>query len=628
MSALVDQLRAYGDLHGLSNRQLSIKLGVNVSTVKKWFASGKSHEEPSPANVLKIRSLLSSDEGGLVSPYPGMFGVAKLVQSPARDTTVENDQRADEILAMRGKGVPALNKFKMLLETYKTVTDAIHGDVRLTRLEVDIIDTTEFQRLRTLKQLGTAYLTYPSAVHTRFEHCLGTLAQAEEMFRKINDDPLEEEIDEEAHVLIRLVALLHDITYGPFGHELEDEANLISKHEERYQQLLRPGTTIGNKLVEYIGPELAAEVIRTLAAHTEDEVSSLRYPFVSDIVLNTVCADLLDYLKRDNYFTGLKETFGQRFMHYLVITKVQSDSGKAKAPKRLAIKLEKKGMLRRDVMSEVTQLLRARYSLGEKVYYHPAKQITSAMVSKGVYLLGLYKDPTRLCQMGDEELILEMEKSEVTALKEIGADLRSRNLFKAVYWVGLNTARYMQPMLVKTLHENPDDRAKVEAELASYCSMTPEDIIIYCPKTEMSLKEAAVKVQWLDGTTRPLNLIGEDPPSGEVKELDAKYHALWRFCVLLRSSLVDQKGQELSDACTYHWYMLNENPQYRGFYFDQSFKALWQLALDEIIPPPEMRELLESARLDRSGAPQTVEGWREYIRSLKPQIPKSGEVDS
>ena len=53
------------------------------------------------------------------------------------------------------------------------------GDVLLNKLEVKIVNTPEFQRLRKIKQLSTTYHVYPSAIHTRFEHSLGVLKIAD-----------------------------------------------------------------------------------------------------------------------------------------------------------------------------------------------------------------------------------------------------------------------------------------------------------------------------------------------------------------------------------------------------------------------------------------------------------------
>ncbi|MAD34617.1 MAG: hypothetical protein CMJ88_12800, partial [Planctomycetes bacterium] len=53
--------------------------------------------------------------------------------------------------------------------------DPVHGDIELTRDELRFVDTAEFQRLRGIKQLGSAAFVYPGAVHTRFEHSIGTM---------------------------------------------------------------------------------------------------------------------------------------------------------------------------------------------------------------------------------------------------------------------------------------------------------------------------------------------------------------------------------------------------------------------------------------------------------------------
>ena len=54
--------------------------------------------------------------------------------------------------------------------------DPIHGDIELSSLETALIDLPVMQRLRGIKQLGTAYLVYPGALHTRFDHAIGVCA--------------------------------------------------------------------------------------------------------------------------------------------------------------------------------------------------------------------------------------------------------------------------------------------------------------------------------------------------------------------------------------------------------------------------------------------------------------------
>ena len=50
------------------------------------------------------------------------------------------------------------------------IRDPIHGYINMTDIEKDIVDTPVFQRLRRIRQLAGASLTYPGAQHTRFEH--------------------------------------------------------------------------------------------------------------------------------------------------------------------------------------------------------------------------------------------------------------------------------------------------------------------------------------------------------------------------------------------------------------------------------------------------------------------------
>ena len=60
----------------------------------------------------------------------------------------------------------------------KFFNDPIHGHIELTQVEINVIDTPQFQRLRELKQLGASYYVYPGATHHRFEHCIGVCHMA------------------------------------------------------------------------------------------------------------------------------------------------------------------------------------------------------------------------------------------------------------------------------------------------------------------------------------------------------------------------------------------------------------------------------------------------------------------
>src|SRR6266850_36792 len=209
----------------------------------------------------------------------------------------------------------------------KLIRDAVHGDIEMGGLEVELIDTPEFQRLRGIKQLGTAYLVFPSAVHTRFEHSMGTSWMAHRILEAVRRT---RPISQDDERVIRVAALLHDITHIPFGHTLEDERRVLPRHdkdEERVNYFLRE-SAIG-RILKREG--LQEKVINIL---TVDE------NYRADITGGAISADLLDYLRRDTYFCGLSQFYDTRIFSSFAV-----EGG------RLVIDLEKNGMLRHDALS-------------------------------------------------------------------------------------------------------------------------------------------------------------------------------------------------------------------------------------------------------------------------------------
>ena len=139
--------------------------------------------------------------------------------------------------------------------------DPVHGDIEMTKDELRLVDTAEFQRLRGIKQLGSASLVYPGAVHTRFEHSIGTLHVCEQLLQACNKNAARDPAgchrvgDDERRVL-RIAALLHDVTHIPYGHNIEDQTGLLPRHDrpERFAAML--GDT-------ELGAELDRQGLRT-----------------------------------------------------------------------------------------------------------------------------------------------------------------------------------------------------------------------------------------------------------------------------------------------------------------------------------------------------------------------------
>src|SRR5262247_3777182 len=100
------------------------------------------------------------------------------------------------------------------------IRDPLWNNIRLDPLSFELIDTPAFQRLRYVRQLGLAFLVYPGATHTRFEHALGTYHLARRAISILDDSGALAGVSREAYQLVRVAALLHDVGHYPFSHAL------------------------------------------------------------------------------------------------------------------------------------------------------------------------------------------------------------------------------------------------------------------------------------------------------------------------------------------------------------------------------------------------------------------------
>src|SRR2546430_8618479 len=119
------------------------------------------------------------------------------------------------------------------------IRDPLWNNIRLDPLSFELIDTPAFQRLRHVRQLGLAFLVYPGATHSRFEHALGTYHLARRTLALFEEQDDYSAIGRDECTLVRAAALLHDVGHYPFSHALEEIGAM--HHEEVAHPLICEG---------------------------------------------------------------------------------------------------------------------------------------------------------------------------------------------------------------------------------------------------------------------------------------------------------------------------------------------------------------------------------------------------
>jgi HD superfamily phosphohydrolase len=97
----------------------------------------------------------------------------------------------------------------------KIVNDPVYGFINITSpLIFDLIEHPYYQRLRRIKQLGTADYVYPGALHTRFHHALGAMHLMQEALNALKYKG--HDISEDEFESAQMAILLHDIGHAAF----------------------------------------------------------------------------------------------------------------------------------------------------------------------------------------------------------------------------------------------------------------------------------------------------------------------------------------------------------------------------------------------------------------------------
>lgn len=199
------------------------------------------------------------------------------------------------------------------LDARKLIMDPVHKMIPITELELEIISTPVFQRLRKISQLSAVSLVYPGATHNRFQHSLGTLHVMDRFLYslktknkiKSQGENLQKCDLEDIFKKMRLSALLHDIGHLPFSHTFENlyKEKFNVDHEDLSGYIVCNSEIGGTLKEKQIDPDTIMHIINGDVPMNEDysKIFELLVPLMN----SDADADRMDYLLRDSYFTGV-----------------------------------------------------------------------------------------------------------------------------------------------------------------------------------------------------------------------------------------------------------------------------------------------------------------------------------
>jgi hypothetical protein len=341
------------------------------------------------------------------------------------------------------------------------IRDPLWNNIRVDDVALRLIDTTTFHRLRYVRQLGLAYLVYPGATHTRFEHALGTYHLARRTLSLLAERGELARVDPAESAIITAAALLHDIGHYPFSHALEEIGAL--DHEEVAHELIFRGP-VADVLTAALGDTAPARIHMLIRGQSPSPLQGL--------ISGSLDLDKIEYLKRDALMCGVPygEIDVDRLLHSLAIVDDPASG-------RLAIAILEKGL------AALESLLFAKYQMYRNVYWHHAVRSATAMYKRLVddALRAKVLVEPELASLTDEGLLHRLAAADASA--PLLRALRGRRLHKRA--AEIPTVEL--PPESEWIAMNPPLVYATETALARELGLAPGDLLLDFPATPQML---------------------------------------------------------------------------------------------------------------------------------------------
>ena len=340
-------------------------------------------------------------------------------------------------------------------DRFKVIRDPLWNNIQIDANALEVLDSEPFQRLRYVRQLGHAFLVYPGATHTRFEHAVGTYHLARRALIILDSMGLPEEVTAEDRRLVQLAALLHDIGHYPFSHGLE-EAGLPSHEDLALHHMQHPElvAALRHSGIDNVSNELFALI----------KGSSARP--LAGLISGSLDLDKIEYLNRDARMCGVPygDVDVDRLLHALTVVRIPDG--------RLRVGVREKGI------SALESLLFARYQMYRNVYWHHAVRSATVMFKRVVRTALTHGEVSAewIADATDDSLMTKLRELPNMA---IAHKLQRRALYKRMVDI---PSRQLPDGAGDWIATKPDLLERVEDQLAEECGLAAGELLLDYPR--------------------------------------------------------------------------------------------------------------------------------------------------
>ena len=397
---------------------------------------------------------------------------------------------------------------------FEVIRDPLWDNIRLDRAALAALDTPTVQRLRYVRQLGHAFLVYPGATHTRFEHALGAYHLTRKALASLEERGELACVAEEDRMAVRMAALLHDIGHYPFSHALEEAG--FPNHEGLGVAKLERGE-LGIRLRE-IAPDFPERVGQLITQRSRSPLQGL--------ISGSLDLDKIDYLSRDAFMCGVP--YGTVDVDRLLASLTLVESGG-----RLEVGVHEKGV------SALESLLFAKYQMYRNVYWHHAVRSATCMFKRAVRAAVSKRaiDVAAIAEATDDalmELLLRPGSDQPSGRSsrewtELAGAIRGRRLYKrALDLPASDVPSAVQPWLA----DDADLTERVEDALAAELELPAGGLLLDFP-SRSSMLGVDLPLRLRGGAVDRLTDEGRAGQLGLPRVADELYRSAQRFRVFV-----------------------------------------------------------------------------------------------